>query len=425
MGKLATPNTDYCSTFPQGSISIEGKIFSTENPPISYSVSGNVATITDATGAIGSVILASEPVPQSTFPAEPNTPYCTGKPRAKLQWSSGSQTTDNPPISYSLATSSFDVVYWGVESETLGEYVAPKDVSTASIIQLPRGIQVDWGNGDIDILTGETWSISTSQNWKLFTTLIYDGSYSCSVVNQWYGAAGFSRHLGAAGYPPSGKDWRAKILTEGTNQLRGTSAVQSSDRGWRLGVAVRDGVCPNKDGWNTNCWVVDGNGNRIFSYAYKSNSVTYRDYVQIEISITKTTVTTDTAETSEREDKTPNISVIDGNCAIAITYTDNTTEQIPVDSCPEWVNVRTETTYNLAIADSTGTIGTFEYEVQPIDFVATCFDYSFPTANYACQGECPSGTEFQCVCPTNNTLYCYGFSDENTFEVLFSSPISA
>jgi hypothetical protein len=127
MGNPALQGVNYCSEFTSGSLSVSGQMFATENPPISYSVSGNIVTVSDSLGVLGTVEL-TELEEVETHPASPGTPYCGGKPKAILGWDSGEIGTENTPISYSIE---------------------------------PGFIKVDWGGGDIDYLTGTTWNFET------------------------------------------------------------------------------------------------------------------------------------------------------------------------------------------------------------------------------------------------------------------------
>lgn len=106
MGKIAQPNTPYCGGFTQGAISVGGRIFTTQNPPISYTLSGKTATISDATGVIGTADLTGKFAEQSNGPASPEVDYCAGKPFARLEWKAGLSdwaiNSENPPIRYSL-----------------------------------------------------------------------------------------------------------------------------------------------------------------------------------------------------------------------------------------------------------------------------------------------------------------------------------
>jgi hypothetical protein len=52
MGNIATPNTPYCFGFQQASLSVGNKTFSTQNPPISYSIDGSTVTVFDALGML-------------------------------------------------------------------------------------------------------------------------------------------------------------------------------------------------------------------------------------------------------------------------------------------------------------------------------------------------------------------------------------
>lgn len=129
MGKIAQPNTPYCGDFTQGAISAGGQIFTTQNPPISYTLDGATATISDTTGVIGEVDLSGELTEENNGPASQGVEYCEGIPKARLEWSSGLVESQNTPISYT---------------------VTPPG---------QEGVFVDWGDGDTILLSGRTWTV--------------------------------------------------------------------------------------------------------------------------------------------------------------------------------------------------------------------------------------------------------------------------
>lgn len=105
MGTTASPSTPYCSGFQLAALSVGGQIFITQNPPISYAISGTTITVSDAGGVIGTADLSGNLVLESTQSASPSTNYCGGKPKAVLKWDKGTIETKNTPISYTLSSS--------------------------------------------------------------------------------------------------------------------------------------------------------------------------------------------------------------------------------------------------------------------------------------------------------------------------------
>lgn len=97
----AAVDVDYCSSARASMTWGESGEAYSENPPISFSVSGETVTISDGTGAIATVPLdevLGEGVSQE---AAPDTDYCDGKAKAVLTWDGGGRVeTLNPPISY-------------------------------------------------------------------------------------------------------------------------------------------------------------------------------------------------------------------------------------------------------------------------------------------------------------------------------------
>ena len=99
----AAVDVDYCSSARASMTWGESGEAYSENPPVSFSVSGETVTISDGTGAIATVPLdevLGEGVSQE---AAPDTDYCDGKAKAVLTWDGGGRIeTLNPPISYNI-----------------------------------------------------------------------------------------------------------------------------------------------------------------------------------------------------------------------------------------------------------------------------------------------------------------------------------
>lgn len=131
MGKIAQPNTPYCGGFTQGAISAGGQIFTTQNPPISYTLSGKTATISDATGVIGSVDLSDNLTAETTTSASEGVDYCAGKIKAVLRWSNGSVSTLAPPIRYTKTFTGL-ALYRLIHSAYGGTQIREREVVSAS-----------------------------------------------------------------------------------------------------------------------------------------------------------------------------------------------------------------------------------------------------------------------------------------------------
>lgn len=81
-------------------------------------------------------------------------------------------------------------------------------------------------------------------------------------------------------------------------------------------------------------------------------------------------------------------------------------------------------TCNLVVSDSTGVIFEEQYDPEspPENFAVECFAAPVPEVSYACESECPGGTEFECRCETENTLTCYAFNaDRSRFEPILET----
>ena len=104
----AAVDVDYCSSARASMTWGESGEAYSENPPVSFSVSGETVTISDSIGAIATVPLdevLGEGVSQE---AAPDTDYCDGKAKAVLTWDGGGRIeTLNTPISYSITETIF------------------------------------------------------------------------------------------------------------------------------------------------------------------------------------------------------------------------------------------------------------------------------------------------------------------------------
>lgn len=281
MGKVAEPNTPYCGGFTQGTLGG----FTSQNPPLSYTLNGAIATVSDATGALGTVDLTGQLAPNEAIAAVPGTGYCGGKPRAILRWSNGSVETENPPISYTITGLA---VYRITHSAYGGTQIREREVVSAS------------------------------------------GSFSVS---------------------PNGCSTSDPLLLQ---------ACQSCQSTFNLGI---------------NYIVTDGGIGR--NLAGEAQILNCNNDLGVFTSIEK-------------------IQDLSGQ-------------------------------YQVTVSDSTGQIFSRTYSTEPTNFRVTCYDYDIGEISYVCEGECPSGTEFQCRCEASNTLMCYGWdpNNENVFKPLYTTTITS
>lgn len=294
MGKVAEPNKPYCGGFTQGTLGG----FTSQNPPLSYTLDGAIATVSDATGVLGTVDLTGQLEANETIAASTGVEYCGGKPKAVLQWSNAQVSTVNTPISY---TKSFT-----------GEKFTP----TGQII-----------NGE---------SVCQPANAGPYTLTAPPG-YAIIGANE------------------SGTDWRFISSNPATRK----TTIEMPE-------TIASAIAGSPDGYITSI-------TRNFDSFYGDNS---------------------------------------GQVCIAGIFQEL-----------EAVNE----SWNVTVNDATGQIFSAEYSTEPTNFRVTCFDYDIGEVTYACEGECPSGTEFQCRCEASNTLMCYGWDpeNENVFKPLYTTSITS
>lgn len=214
-----------------------------------------------------------------TGAAAENTEYCSGSAIAELRWSEGNIETFNPPISYVI-----------------------NDIST--------GIEVDWGGGDIDILTGTTWEITYTNDWV--TEAIY-----YFALNTTFSVS-------------TGSFIGRFALHEDGVPFTGYSNSGSPDT-----LTVEFG-----DGQFSAYW----NGNPIASRLTRvaPNESLANEGVILQLFKQIITVTTDTLDTSQRVSEIdPDVSLFSGG-------------------------------YSLVVSDSGGVIAEYTYEIEPTNFVRTC-----------------------------------------------------
>lgn len=208
-----------------------------------------------------------------------------------------------------------------------GRYVASKDVATAQKTEIPGGVLVDWGGGDTETLTGGTWTISDSD----FLEEIPVGAYTGAGRVQ----------LFSGGSPSLYFDFEGSISFL-SSCVNGGFYVFKVSGGWvsRNGGAFWGCGSPQ--------YAYNKADTRLFKrcappqieggYNFSDSSGGLGSRITVNTCGKK--VTTDTGAISERDsDSNPNVSLLAGNCAIAVTFADNTTLDIPLGYCPDWVKV--------------------------------------------------------------------------------------
>jgi hypothetical protein len=475
MGNIATPNTPHCLGFQQASLSVGNKTFSTQNPPISYSIDGSTVTVFDALGVLGITSYSSDDfVEISSSPASPNTNYCSSA-KAILTWSSGTIETLNTPISYQLRS---NIVEWGNSGIVQGSYTAPTAINSASIQSNTNKLLI---NGQVETFNKPvaSWqNIPQSQNILRYQK--HDGTWvelpylSYSIVNR----TGFSEFLGdlGSGYADSvGKSFLSRagqpytLFAGGDGGFGGTAVcdpVYASIDNWAtryiepaIGLAINGQIrfflgyeISTRIYGRSNLYFSSGIEAKFIDIFYPDNSGTYFVNVYIQGDHTRLKVENLDGSFTEFADFITYQEIVQSSCILRVTFSDNTTqdltyqtcptvqslpgctvaivlansttENIQVNPCPDFVNVINN---EVTVFDGTGQIFKTDYLMPPLNFQVTCYDFNVTEVSYVCQGDCPSGTEFRCVCPATNTIMCYGFDPENpnVFKPLFTTQITS
>lgn len=306
MGKPARPGEYYCGSFTKGVIAINGQFFTTNNPPLSYTLSGTTATISDAGGFLGTADLTGDLTIVSTESASPGVNYCGGKQKTRLRWNGGGIETEsvqsfNPPISYAVSPSTYALYRWDFTYQGFFSNGTPLYPVRSGVIYstfAPNLLNLNCANTGA-LVASVFANRSTNPN---DDKTICGGDYGRSTAT-FSGLASFNH-------------WAT--LSTGANGIYHTFSTP-------VGTLIAE--------------IPGGTG------------------------------------------------------------------------------------YTVTVTDSTGQIFEQEFAEEPTNFVVDCFDYDIvKEASYACESECPGGTEFECRCETENTLTCYAFNaDRSRFEPILET----
>lgn len=173
------------------------------------------------------------------------------------------------------------------------------------------GIRVDWGGGDVDILTGETWGIETTSFPTPSNCLgeRFVALEELSVYNPLQSCSSYSSRF------PNGTIYLIKkdtifCISNCTGSLCGSFCNWQK----RLFYIRPDGTqnaASLLSGWNISGLYIPDAGEQ------------------------KVTVTTNTGVTSSRNTTTsPNVTMQPGGCILTINYLDGSSSQIKFNECP-------------------------------------------------------------------------------------------
>lgn len=220
-----------------------------------------------------------------------------------------------------------DVVYWGNNSTTAGEYTAPKEVASVAIVQLPGGIKVDWGGGDVDILPGTSWGSSSAPP---YWDYCFVGTVSVSGCKTGYTV--IYREVFDV-VPIISLDFRSGQTGTCTLAVKDVRAKFSFDGGATWKIARFSGLTPPTTAYFPSGGAINWHGSSVGSALPGLYSKTGIPPVY--------TIQSNGGGVSRRNTTTPpNVSVLSGGCAVAIAYADSSTEQIPLSECYQWARFR-------------------------------------------------------------------------------------
>ncbi|QCS50309.1 hypothetical protein FEK30_13250 [Picosynechococcus sp. PCC 11901] len=279
----------------------------------------------------------------------------------------------NPPICHDAKTKGLLI--------NGSPWTAPKEIQSWTPEQQQGGIRVDWGGGDVDILTGETWESAA-----------------------WIEAIGsFSQAMSSAYNPPECGAIQCKSGTIGFRFFGELSGGLTPIRGNR----VSNPYCGNHWYWTyENAGVVVSFTDWIKyspcdtrNYPEKAWNVGNPGWVQVYMSVGGFSlspygwkITSNTGDSSTRggHPDPPDVSLLNGDCILTITFVDNTTQDLTYDECPT-----VEPLQCLEISDQGGVLADIcPYNGEQIAF--QCDERKCPPET-CCELECGGGR----VC-------CYG-----------------
>jgi hypothetical protein len=215
-------------------------------------------------------------------------------------------------------------IIYGNGGVKAGEYIAPKDVGSVAIVELPGEILVDWSMatgipGDIDVLDGNTYrnelvdDIPRIRNSACLRLSTEDaGVYT--IFGRWGSCSG------SRSYSTSGSYLRIEVYSEPC-----LGSYPQCGEPFRLVYGLR---------LNGTWHYING----AVSWGLRDVSLTKTSDIADNPRLFKRRISSEqTNDFSERLTSiNPSVSLIPGGCALSIAYTDNSSEQIPLSECYEW-----------------------------------------------------------------------------------------
>ena len=324
---------------------------------------------------------------------------CEGSDRAYVIVNSGSPDRReilslNPPICHDTKTKALLI---NGQLQTFSKEIINTSLSGGGS---GGGVRVDWGNGDVDILSGETWNVSATRPgaWFLKTRAYAVFSNVCRCTSFLYTFAptvvGLRFNAGPAGagscdpWPVEAIPQTATVASDPNIQPTVTFTSSSiSLQCTNAGVAQ-----PNNIGTATVTW---SNGVTLTANNVPQNPILGPNPTPYYLTQTNNTytVTTNTGQVSQRTQRLrPIIDLLEADpCILTITFDDNTTQEIEYgEECPDVSPIQC-----LEVTDQGGVLADIcPYKGEPIAF--SCDERKCPPET-CCELDCGGGR----VC-------CYG-----------------
>jgi len=236
------------------------------------------------------------------------------------------------------------LVIWGNGSQVLGRYNASKDVASAAIAQLPGGIKVDWGPLGVDVIPGDDWSITNTEN-QATGYSFYGANWRMNGndFGAWGDSFSYGKRLGV-----NGVRYAANSFFLGKTVLRifpplslnesvyGYVGIEFFDSAGNLYYWIIARTFPQNAPWTIFGMSVSIGGLSVISQNLSNGQTPAVMNPPVYL-----IVTSNTGASSQRQTTlSPSVSILPAGCEIALTFADNSTKQIPLDSCPEWVQLK-------------------------------------------------------------------------------------
>jgi hypothetical protein len=208
-----------------------------------------------------------------------------------------------------------NLIKWGNGDTILGSVEREKDFLSGSFTQQTAGIRVDWGNGDVEILTGESWQAVPFDFLVPLTVGTYTGAGRVlrRVTGQsviWFDFEGTVTF-----------QTRCDIPSHYVFKVNGGWFARSSSSFSSCGSPTYSYPIGNTE-FYSRCQA--GNLEGGYNFSDSTGGIGKR----ITVNPCGYKVTTNTGQVSQRSTSTPpNVTIQTGNCILKITYTDNSLQR--------------------------------------------------------------------------------------------------